>query len=95
MPRRFGGFPIRESNVFVLYNNIVDRSGTVRNLMFRNIDPSGRQDTENTLLTGPSRISKSSNSSNTMVIQYYCGELPLAPALRGNAQQRVFAGSKR
>ena len=38
MPRRLGRFPIQESNVFVRYNNIVDRSGTVRNLMFLNIE---------------------------------------------------------
>ena len=60
MPRHPSALPQAQSNVFVLYNNIVDRSGTVRNLMFRNIDPSGWQDTEKTLLTGPSRISKSS-----------------------------------
>ena len=38
MPRRFGGLPIRESNVFVLYNKCIDRSDTVRNLMFLNIE---------------------------------------------------------
>ena len=60
MPRHPSALPQAQSNVFVLYNKSIDRSDTVRDLMFHHADPTGRQDTKKKLLTGPSRISKSS-----------------------------------